>query len=81
MQYAILPGLFGEDYRLQIYQKNVVDIISNLSAISEENAASTEETSASTAELTAAVNDVGSEAAVLRQLADELVKNISIFQF
>lgn len=58
----------------------VVDIISNLSAISEENAASTEETSASTAELTAAVNDIGGEISALRKLSDELVSAISIFR-
>ena len=61
-------------------RKTVVEIISNLSAISEENAASTEETSASTAELTAAVNNVGDEVAVLRKLADKLVDTISIFK-
>ncbi|MFA9464754.1 MAG: methyl-accepting chemotaxis protein [Velocimicrobium sp.] len=58
----------------------VVDIITNLSAISEENAASTEETSASTAQLTAAVNDIRSEITVLRTLSDELVEAISIFK-
>jgi methyl-accepting chemotaxis protein len=58
----------------------VVDIISNLSAISEENAASTEETSAATAELTATVNDIGGEISVLRKLSDELVAAISIFK-
>jgi len=65
---------------LNSVRKNVIDIISNLSAISEENAASAEETSASTTQLSASVNDVGSEVAVLRQLADELVKTISIFK-
>ncbi len=66
--------------KLDDVRKTVVEIISNLSAISEENAASTEETSASTAELTAAVNNVGSEVTVLRKLADKLVDTNSIFQ-
>lgn len=58
----------------------VVDIIGNLSAISEENAASTEETSASTAQLATAVNDVSSEISVLRKLSDELVGVIKVFK-
>jgi len=58
----------------------VVDIITNLSAISEENAASTEETSASTAQLAAAVNDISSEITALRSLSDELVEAINIFK-
>ncbi len=65
---------------LDTVRKTVVEIISNLSAISEENAASTEETSASTAELTAAVTNVGSQVTVLRKLADELVDTISVFK-
>lgn len=58
----------------------VVDIINNLSAISEENAASTQETSASTAQLSAAVNDISFEITALGTLSDELVKAISIFK-
>lgn len=69
-----------DTHELNEARKNVIDIINNLSAISEENAASTEETSASAAELTSAVNDIGSEITVLRQLAEGMVKSISIFK-
>lgn len=65
---------------LNSIRRNVVDIITNLSAISEENAAGTEETSAATAQLTAAINDIGGEITVLRQLSDELVGAVSIFK-
>lgn len=58
----------------------VNDIISNLSAVSEENAASAQETSAAVAELTATMTDVENEVTVLRSLADDLSKSISIFK-
>ena len=61
-------------------RKTVVDIITNLSAISEENAASTEETSASTEQLAGAVNEITTEISVLRKLSDELVGAISVFK-
>ena len=65
---------------LNAIRTNVIDIISNLSAISEENAASTEETSAATAQLTAAINDIGGEITVLKKLSDELVGAVGAFK-
>lgn len=59
---------------------SVVDIITNLSAISEEDAAGTEETSAATAQLTSAISDISGEITVLRNLSEELVGSISIFK-
>ena len=66
--------------KLNNIRTTVVDIIGNLSAISEENAASTEETSASTTDLTIAVKDIGGEITVLRGLSDELVTAVSMFK-
>lgn len=65
---------------LNVVRITVIDIISNLSAISEENAASTEETSASTEELSSTVSNIGKEISVLRKLSDELVNAINIFK-
>lgn len=66
--------------KLSSIRIKVVDIIRNLSAISEENVVSTEETSAATSELTTAINDIGGEITSLRQLSDELVGTISVFK-
>ena len=58
----------------------LVNIISDLSAISEENAASTEETNASMQELNATFSLISEEATKLQSLATELTETISYFQ-
>lgn len=58
----------------------VVDVISNLSAISEENAASTEETTASMQELNATINLLAESAGRLQELSKSLEENISFFR-
>lgn len=58
----------------------VVEIIQNLSAVSEENAASTQETTASTQELAAAMNELSESANELKNYADKLEGAISIFK-
>lgn len=57
----------------------IVNMVSSLSAISEENAAASEETAASTAELNERVKQITQEAAVLKELAAELEGQIGIF--
>lgn len=59
---------------------NVVDVITNLSAISEENAASTQETTASMEELNATINLLANQAEQLQQLSDSLSEDISFFR-
>lgn len=59
----------------------VVDIISNLSAISEENAASAQETTASMQELNATINLLSESAGDLSDLAEQLAENIKFFKF
>jgi methyl-accepting chemotaxis protein len=54
-------------------RSSVIDIISNLSAVSEQNAASTEETTASIEELTSAIN-------VLAQQATEVQKQSQVLE-
>ena len=58
----------------------VVDIVQNLTAIAEENAASTEETSASVTEVTAIVGEISDKASELKNIADELDSNMQIFK-
>lgn len=57
----------------------VVDIIQNLSALSEENAASTQETTASMEELNATINVLADEANSLKELAASLEKDMRFF--
>lgn len=59
----------GQAKQCDVARSKVVDIIQNLSAISEENAASTEETNASMQELTATINLMAQDAVKLKELA------------
>ncbi len=58
----------------------VVDVISNLSAISEENAAATEQTTASMQELNATINLLAESAGNLTELSDALENEIKFFK-
>lgn len=57
----------------------IVDAMSSLSAISQENAASTEETSASMTDLNETVNNLASSANDLQQISEQLDKNLEFF--
>lgn len=59
----------------------VVDVISNLSAISEENAASTEETTASMQELNATITLLAEAAGDLKELSEGLSRDMKFFKF
>lgn len=58
----------------------VVDVVQNLMAIAEENAASTEETSASATEVSAIINDISSNVDKLAQVANKLDDDMKQFQ-
>lgn len=58
----------------------VVDEIQNLSAISQENAASTEETNASMEELNATINLLAGAASELKQMAQALGDDVAFFR-
>lgn len=59
---------------------NVIDVLQNLSAIAEENAASTEETSASVSEVSAIVTEISECSNSLKQIADTINQDIAIFK-
>ena len=61
-------------------RSSVIDIISSLSSISEENAASTEETTASIQELTATINMVAQQANEVQQQAQNLEQAMGFFK-
>ena len=58
----------------------VVDTMSSLSAISEENAASSEETGASAEELSAAVTTLSQSAVELKTISDNLLEEVKFFK-
>lgn len=59
---------------------SVIDVISNLSAISEENAASAEETTASMQELNATINLLSEEATKLKDISSALNEEMKFFK-
>lgn len=66
---------------LNVSRTSVTDIVSNLSAIAEENAASSEETSAAATEVSASMQEISANAAHLRELASQLKKSVDFFKF
>lgn len=58
----------------------VIDVIQNLSAVSEQNAASTEETMAAIEELNSTMDMLAGRAEELRGMSDELEKEIGFFR-
>lgn len=77
---AETDGIKGQTVICDDSRKSVVDIISNLSAISQENAASTEETTASMQELNATINLLAESATDLTGLSDDLNQEIQFFK-
>lgn len=61
-------------------REKVIDVISNLSAISQENAASTEETTASMAELNETIRILAGAAGNLKTLSKNLEKDMEFFK-
>ena len=59
---------------------NVIDIVQSLTAISEENAAGTEETLASISLVNDVVKGISKQSAVLKAIAAEINKKLSVFQ-
>lgn len=59
---------------------NVVDVVNNLTAIAEENAASTQETSASVTEVANIVEDISEKSESLNEIAEELREKMSTFR-
>ena len=57
-----------------------MDVMANLSAISEENAASTEETMASMQELNATIHILAEEAVKVRDMSQKLEDKFRIFK-
>lgn len=66
--------------QLNTARTNVVDVVQNLTAIAEENAASTQETSAAVNEVANIMQEFSDHAAKLQEIAHTLESNVDIFQ-
>lgn len=66
--------------QLEVNRTNVIDVVSNLTAIAQENAASTEETAATTEEVLAAMNTIDSIGLDINRQAAELTEYINKFK-
>jgi methyl-accepting chemotaxis protein len=67
--------------KMEQKKNEIIDIIENLSAISEENAAGTQEAAASVEEQTASMDDIANASNSLSQLAMELQMEIQKFKY
>lgn len=73
-------GIKGQTIQCDSARSEVIDIITNLSAISEENAASTQQTTASMQELNTTINLLAEAAGHLTKLSEELDEGIKFFR-
>ena len=69
----------GKTLEMDSARKKVIDVVNNLTAIAEENAAATEQTAESVTEITSVVEDIATKAGNLNVIAGELESQISIF--
>lgn len=65
---------------MNMKKKEIIDVMQNLSAIAEENAASTQEASASTEEQSASLEEVSSSSEALLKLSEKLKEEINRFK-
>lgn len=59
---------------------NVIDVVNNLSAIAQENAAATEETVAFVTEVAGIIEDIAAKADSLNTIAEDLEEKVRVFQ-
>lgn len=71
--------IHGQTQECDQARVKVTDVIENLSAVSEENAASTQQTNSSMQELNTTVNQLAEAAKDLKNIADKLEEDISFF--
>ncbi|KAB3535266.1 methyl-accepting chemotaxis protein [Alkaliphilus pronyensis] len=75
----VLEALNSSGHLMENKKNEIIGILENLSAISEENAAGTEEASASVLEQTRSMEEISSASEVLAELAEEMQEEISKF--
>lgn len=76
---AETESIYAQTKECDSARVKVTDVIQNLSAVAEQNAASTQETNASMEELNATINLLADCARDLKDIAEELQKDVSFF--
>lgn len=79
--YEAIDVLFDAGLDVTKMKNEIVDILNNLSALAQENAASTEETSAATQEQSASLSEIENQAVLLHDQAILLEKEVKKFNF
>lgn len=75
-----IDNIAGNIQQIDKAKENVVDVIQNLSAVSEENAAATQETSASTVTAMNTMETITEDAVKLRKIAEALEESVQRFR-
>lgn len=75
-----IKNITMEAKQMDTARENVVDVVQNLTAISQENSATTEETSASVTEVGEIISGIASDADNLKEVAEQLEQNMRIFK-
>ena len=76
-----IDNIAERTHQLDESRVRIVDVVQNLSAIAEENAASTEETSASANEVESIVTTIAENATQVNGIADRLCDDVDKFKF
>jgi methyl-accepting chemotaxis protein len=77
----LMESIHQSGGEMEAKKDEIVSVIQNLSAISQENAAGTEEASASVEEQTSSIEEIASASESLAQLADEMQGIVSKFKY
>ena len=77
----LIRAVYEIGNEMEVKKNEIISVIQNLSAISEENAAGTEEASASVEEQTASMEEIANASEALAQLATELQESIAQFKY
>ncbi|UTR13178.1 methyl-accepting chemotaxis protein [Salipaludibacillus sp. LMS25] len=76
-----MTNMMESEHLMQDKKEEIVQLINNLSAISEQNAASTQEATASVQEQTASMSEIAHSSEELANLAEKMQESISKFKF
>ncbi len=76
---AETENIYNQTKECDAARMKVTDVIRNLSAIAEQNAAATEQTNASMQEMNATINLLAESAKDLKDIAEELQRDVSFF--
>lgn len=77
----LINSIYESGQQMEVKKDEIISVLQNLSAISEENAAGTEEASASVEEQTASVEEIANASEALAQLAIEMQESVAKFKY